>query len=102
MTNQAKTNNLNCLIYPKFSAVNKLFVLLFENEDDRTSYSKYYRRKVEIKDFNVLIDGKYFFNVPIKNKEKTLLWILFKGWKTNCNRFEQANWIRKAWFKTTN
>ena len=97
MTNQAKTNNLNCLIDPKFSTVNRLFVLPFENEDedDRTSYSKYYRQKVEIKDFNVLIDDKYFFYVPIKNKEKTLFWILFKGWKTNCNRFEQSNWIRK-------
>ena len=72
MTNQAKTNNSNCLIDPKFSTVNRLFVLPFENEDDRTSYSKYYRRKVKIKDLNVLIDGKYFFYVPIKNKEKTL------------------------------
>ena len=26
---------------------------------------------VEIKDFNVLIDGKSFFDVPIKNKEET-------------------------------
>ena len=26
--------------------------------------------KVEIKDFNVLIDGKTFFDVPVKNKEE--------------------------------
>ena len=26
--------------------------------------------KVEIKDFNVLIDGKKFFDVPVKNKEE--------------------------------
>ena len=26
--------------------------------------------KVEIKDFNVLIDGKFFFDVPVKNKEE--------------------------------
>ena len=25
----------------------------------------------EIKDFNVLIDGKSFFNAPVKNKEET-------------------------------
>ena len=25
---------------------------------------------MEIKDFNVLIDGKYFFDTPIKNKEE--------------------------------
>ena len=33
-------------------------------------FSKYYTLKVEIKDFNVLIDGKSFDDVPIKNKEE--------------------------------
>ena len=71
MTNQTKTNNLNYLIDPTFSKVNSLFVLTFKNKEDKTSYSKYYTTKVEIKDFNVLIDGKWFFDVPIKNKEET-------------------------------
>ena len=70
MTNQTKTNNLNYLIDPTFNKVNRLFVLSFENEEDRTSFSKYYVPKVEIKDFNVLIDEKGFFDVPVKNKEK--------------------------------
>ena len=70
MTNQTKTNHLNHLIDPTFSKVNRLFVLSFENEEDRTSFSKYYVPKVEIKDFNVLIDGKSFFDVPVKNKEE--------------------------------
>ena len=61
MTNQTKTNHLNYLIDPTFTKVNRLFVLSFENEEDRTSFSKYYVPKVEIKDFNVLIDGKSFF-----------------------------------------
>ena len=60
MTNQTKTNNLNYLIDPTFNKVNRLFVLSFENEEDRTSFSKYYTPKVEIKDFNVLVDGKSF------------------------------------------
>ena len=42
MTNQTKNNNLNYLIDPTFTKVHRLFVLSFENEDDRTSYSKYY------------------------------------------------------------
>ena len=71
MTNQTKTNNLNYLIDPTFNKVNRLFVLSFENEEDRTSFSKYYTWKVEIKDFSVLIDGKNFFDVPVKNKEET-------------------------------
>ena len=46
MTNQTKTNNLNYLIDPTFNKVNRLFALLFENKEDRTSFSKYYTRKV--------------------------------------------------------
>ena len=75
MTNQTKNNNLkkNYLIDPKFNKVNRLFVLSFENEDDRTSYSKYYVQNVQIKDFTVLIDGKRFFDMPIKNEEETMI-----------------------------
>ena len=71
MSNQNKNNNLNYLIDPTFSNVNRLFVLSFENEDDRTSYYKYYVPSVEIKDYNVLIDGNAFFELPVKNIEET-------------------------------
>ena len=60
VTKQAKINNLNYLIDPTFNKVNRLFVLSFKNEDDRASFSKYYTESFEIKDFNVLIDGKSF------------------------------------------
>ena len=70
MSDQTKNNNLNYLIDPTFTNVNRLLVLTFENGDDRTSFSKYYLPKVEIKDFNVLIDGKPFFEIPVKNKEE--------------------------------
>ena len=59
MNKQAKTNNLNYLIDQAFNKVNRLFVLPFENVDDRMSFSKYYTPSVEIKDFNVF-DGKSF------------------------------------------
>ena len=71
MSNQNKNNNLNYLIDPTFSNVNRLFVLSFENEDDRPSYYKYYMPSVEIKDYNVLIDGNAFFELPIKNIAET-------------------------------
>ena len=58
MTNQTKTNYLNYLIGPTFIKVNRLFVLSFENKKDRTSISKYYIPKAEMKDFDMLIDGK--------------------------------------------
>ena len=38
MTKQVKTNNLSYLIDPTFNKFNMLFVLSFENEDDRTSF----------------------------------------------------------------
>ena len=70
MSNQTKNNNLNYLIDPTFTNLNGLFVLTFENEDDRTSFSKYCVPKVEIKDFTVLIDGKPFLEIPVKSKEE--------------------------------
>ena len=71
ISNQSVNNNLNHLIDPTFSSVNGLFVLAFENEEDRSSFLKYYTPTVEIKDYNVLIDQKPFFDLPIKNKEQT-------------------------------
>ena len=46
------------------------FFLSLENEEDRTYFSKYYTLKVEIENFNVLIYGRDFFDVPVKNKEE--------------------------------
>ena len=70
--NQTATSNLNYLIDPTFNNVNRLFVLAFENEEDRTSHSKYYTLTFEIKDCNVILDGTVpFYEIPIKNKEET-------------------------------
>ena len=66
MSNQTANNNLNCLIDPTFTNVIRLFVLSFENEGDRTSFFRYHLPKIEIKDYNVLIDGKPFFEIPVK------------------------------------
>ena len=73
MTIQSQNNNLNYLIDPTFTNVNRLFVLSFSrnnNTDNRDSFSDYYVPNVEIKDFNVLIDGKSFFDLPVKNEEE--------------------------------
>ena len=71
MINQTTTNNLNFLTDPTFNNVSRLFVLAFPNEEDRRSFSKYYTPTVEIKDYNVIIDGEPFYEIPIKNKEET-------------------------------
>ena len=69
MSNQTKNNNLIYLIDPTFTNVNRLFVLPYKNEEDITSFSKYYIPEVELKDFVVLIDGEPFFEIPVKIKE---------------------------------
>ena len=71
MINQTATNNLNFLTDPTFNSVSRLLVLAFPNEEDRRSFSKYYTPTVEIKDYNVIIDGEPFYEIPIKNKEET-------------------------------
>ena len=71
MINQTATNNLNFLIDSTFNNVNRLFVLVFPNEEGRRSFSKYYTPTVEIKYYNVVIDGVPFYEIPIKNKEES-------------------------------
>ena len=73
MTTQSQNNNLNYLIDPTFTNVNRFFVLSFprnNNTDSRYSYSNCYVAKVKINDFNVLTDGKIFFDLPVKNEEE--------------------------------
>ena len=67
----AQNENLNHLIEPSFQGVNRLFVLAFENDAQRTSNKRYYIPNVEIKDYNVMIDGKNFFDQPVKNDKVT-------------------------------
>ena len=63
--------NLNHLVEPSFQGVNRLFVLAFENDDDRTIDDKYYLPTIEIKDYNIMINGENFFDQPIKHKKTT-------------------------------
>ena len=67
----AQNPNLNHLVEPSFQGVNRLFVLAFENDDDRTSDDQYYLSTVEIKDYNIMINGENFFDQPIKNNKVT-------------------------------
>ena len=78
MTIQSKNNNLNYLIDSTFANANRLFVLSFQRiagennttKDRRDSFSHYYVPNDRIKDFNVLTDGKSFFDYLVKNEEE--------------------------------
>ena len=67
----AQNPNLNHLVEPSFQGINRLFVLAFENDNHRTSDDRYYLPTVEIKDYNIVINGEYFFDKPIKNNKIT-------------------------------
>ena len=62
---------LGFLIDPRFHGVNRLSVLLFENQGDRIVHTGYSLAKVEVKDYNVMIDGKNFFDQPVKSDLRT-------------------------------
>ena len=67
----AKNPNLNYLIDPSFQGVNRLFVLAFRNDAQRKVHSGYYLLNVEIKNYNVMINGENFFDQPIKDNKVT-------------------------------
>ena len=62
MTTEAINNNLNILIDPTFTNVNRLLVLAYQNADDRQSFSQFYLPRVVVKDFNVINDKLAFFD----------------------------------------
>ena len=67
----AQNPNLNHLVEPSFQGVNRLFVLAFENDAQRTLHSNYHLPNVEIKDYNIIINGENFFDQPVKNNKVT-------------------------------
>ena len=66
MTTEEANNNLNILIDPTFTNVNRLFVLAYQTADDRQSFSQFYLANVMVKDYNVIIDKLAFFDLSIK------------------------------------
>ena len=67
----AQNPNLNNLVESKFQGDNKLFVLAFENDTQRTSVKGHYLPNLELKYYNYLIDGKNLFDEPIKDNKVT-------------------------------
>ena len=59
------------MVEPRFQGVNRLFVLAFKNDTQRTSTKGYYFPNVELKDYSIIIDGKNFFDQPIRDNIAT-------------------------------
>ena len=69
MTTEAINNNLNILVDPTFTNVNRSYAS-DNNNYNRQSYSQFYLPKVMVKDYNVIIDKLAFFDLPIKTEEE--------------------------------
>ena len=70
MTTEVVNNNLNILIDLTFTNVNRLFVLAYQNADDRQPFSQFYLPRVMVKDYHLMIDKLAFFDLPIKTAEE--------------------------------
>ena len=70
LSNLRRNPNLNHLVESSFQGINRFPVLAFEDDAQRISTKRYYLPNVEIKDYNVMIDGKNFFDQPEKKTNK--------------------------------
>ena len=68
----------------------------FERNINRESFSDCYVPNIEIKDFNVLFDGKSFFDLPVKNEEGAYKKTIDMS---NNNDYTTGNLLDFAYFK---
>ena len=71
VTQQTLNRNLDFLIDPSFWGVNRLFVLSLKDRRVWQSYKQVFVSTVEIKDYNVGIDWRNFFDQPVRNDLRT-------------------------------
>ena len=96
MTTEAINNNLNILIDPTITNVNRLFFLAYgQHNNDRQSFSRFYLRNVMVKDYNVNID-KLAFDLPIKTEEEAYEKIIDVG---RNNEYTTGNLLDYDYFK---
>ena len=67
----AQNPNLNHLVEPSFQVVNRLFVLAFENDTQRTSRAGPYLPNIQLKGDNIMINGKNLFDQPVEDNKVT-------------------------------
>ena len=96
MTTEAVNNNLNILIDPTFTNVNKLLVLAYQTADDRQSFSQFYLPRAMVKDYNVIIDKLAFFDLSIKTEEEAYEKIIDVS---RNNEFATGNLLDYDYFK---
>ena len=96
MSTEEINNNLNILIDPTFTNVDRLFILAYQNDDNRHSFFQFYLPKVMVKDFTVIIDKLAFFDLPIKAEEEAYEKIIDIG---RTNEYTTGNLLDYDYFK---
>ena len=63
----AANENIRILIDPSWQGINRLFVLAYLNDDTSTanSYRKHFLPRIKIENYNIEIDGRNFYDLPI-------------------------------------
>ena len=59
------------MVEPSIEGINRLFVLAFENDAQRTSHPRYHLPNVETKYYNVMINVENVFDQPVKDDKVT-------------------------------
>ena len=71
-----QTENADAIVFkyinldPSFQGVNRLFVMAYNREDNertRDGRTKYYLPRIDLKKYNVIIDGRNFYDNPIES-----------------------------------
>ena len=76
-------------------------VLSFENRAIQESYKQYFLQDIEIKDYNIMIDGRNFFDQPVKTDLRT--YDIIRNILTGQGDYPyfkkklKANWNRFTW-----
>ena len=71
VTMQTRSQYLDYLIDPSFQGVNRVFVLLLENNARQTVHTSYFLATIKMKDYKVMTEGRNFFDLPVKNDIRT-------------------------------
>ena len=72
VTTENGNQYLDYLVDPSLQGVNRFFVLSFEDNAQRTKHSGYFLPKVEMKDYNLVIDGQNLFDQPVKKLSENI------------------------------
>ena len=61
----AQNPSLNYLVEPSFQGINRIFILAYEGDTQRTIATDYYLPNVELQDYNIMINGKKKFLINL-------------------------------------